>query len=84
MCNSIIMNLHNNNVLIQTGREDKVKCFMCSLGFFEWQKNDVPWYQHSKLGSHCPYVKACKKLQVYHITEEMRKGRELVRKHSFC
>ncbi|AKC91666.1 iap3 [Lambdina fiscellaria nucleopolyhedrovirus] len=43
-----------------TGHSDKVKCFYCDIGVYEWQHDDDPWKEHAKWSPRCNYLLLCK------------------------
>lgn len=41
---------------IYSGKGDIVECFCCGLTLHDWQKNDIPWIEHSRCNPNCTYV----------------------------
>ncbi|KAG8229323.1 hypothetical protein J437_LFUL007131, partial [Ladona fulva] len=43
-----------------TGYSDRVRCFHCDLGLWEWQDDDDPWIEHARWFPNCEYVRLIK------------------------
>lgn len=43
--------------LYYEGSEDKVKCYLCQIGFYKFQKYDIPMHVHIQYSPQCPLVK---------------------------
>lgn len=41
---------------VYTGCDDKTVCFYCGGGLKDWEAEDVPWLEHLRWFSRCPYV----------------------------
>lgn len=39
-----------------TGRADRVICYFCGGGIKDWLHDDIPWIEHARWFSTCPYV----------------------------
>lgn len=42
--------------LFFTGSRDLVKCFRCGIGLFDWQWEDNPWIEHTRLSQQCSFI----------------------------
>lgn len=38
------------------GEKDKVHCFHCGVGLYNWEVNDSPWVEHAINSPLCPYL----------------------------
>ena len=39
-----------------TGADDIVECFCCGLILHNWEGDDIPWIEHTRLNPKCMYV----------------------------
>ena len=39
--------------------DDRVRCFFCNGGLCNWERTDVPWYEHRKWFGNCKFLKNC-------------------------
>lgn len=46
-----------------TQKQDRVICFCCGGGLFEWEEQDVPWEQHALHHDKCDYLRLVKGLE---------------------
>ena len=44
---------------IYTGQGDKVRCFHCNCGVYNWEYRDNPWKEHHKWQKNCEFLKLC-------------------------
>jgi len=42
------------------GCSDKVRCFYCDGGLYNWQPKDIPWVEHARWFSKCAFVRLFK------------------------
>jgi hypothetical protein len=40
-----------------TGEDNKVFCFYCSVGLYEWGEESDPWIEHAKHSPNCHFLK---------------------------
>lgn len=43
-----------------TQKEDRVICFCCGGGLYNWESGDEPWEQHALYYGHCNYLQVMK------------------------
>lgn len=43
-----------------TGRGDRVVCFSCGGGLWQWEENDDVWEEHASHYGECKYLRLCK------------------------
>ena len=42
---------------LYTGQGDKVVCFRCGVGVYDWERTDDVWKEHKKWSPNCDYMK---------------------------
>lgn len=47
-------------ILIFKGTGDKVYCFFCGGGLFNWDPGDDPWEEHARWFPKCVFLRQCK------------------------
>ncbi|XP_042883395.1 baculoviral IAP repeat-containing protein 3-like [Penaeus japonicus] len=55
------------------GVGDHVRCFQCCGGLCNWEKEDIPWNQHAKWYSYCPYLYLKKNIKYIENKNEIKK-----------
>jgi hypothetical protein len=63
------------------GKSNRVHCFHCAVGVYEWAEEDPPWVAHAKYSPNCHFLKLikgqefideCRKLKQIEIESELK------------
>ncbi|KAJ8311141.1 hypothetical protein KUTeg_011305 [Tegillarca granosa] len=70
-CNETV----TNAVSGKSGKDDRVRCFFCGGGLFNWEENDDPWVEHARWFPKCVYLRQSKSDEfIYKVHQEVQRG----------
>ena len=59
---------------LYTGQGDKVVCFQCGVGIYDWERTDDVWKEHYKWNPNCDYLKMVGWHEGINVPDTQRKG----------
>lgn len=54
------------------GYEDRTVCYYCGGGLVDWQEKDIPWYEHARWFSNCPFLHIHKGKQFVSFLQKLK------------